>query len=404
MSGAYPEALQLVNKPSSVPGRSYRNNVNPGNGSVFQPSSTIKIDIPTGGNVFLNNKQSFLKFTVTNASAGALTLPSSAYGMFTRLEIYHGGNLLESINEYGALCNLFIDAQGATGWRTGYGTITAGTATSTAGAQIAAGQSSTFAIPLMSGIIGAHLSKYTPLSFMDADSLRLELTVANLADCVQAANPDWSISNVEFVAEMVELASDSMRMLRQATNGGNVTISSESFRNYNTQVPAGTTAISQLIPAKFSSLKALYVVYRRTADIGATANNPMSRVKPSAGVSTQFRVGSLAMPQKPINGDAEHMSELAKAMHSLSDISVGGAFNNVNYAVVNNVNGKYAIGIELEKFSHATSVIESGISTISQNVYLEQTYTVATVALRMDSYAMFDQFLVVENGVASVKF
>jgi len=74
MSGAFPTSMNLTTKPPAVPARSYRSNISPINGSIFQPGSTIKIDIPTGGSTFLDGKQSYLKLTIENKTADGNTM------------------------------------------------------------------------------------------------------------------------------------------------------------------------------------------------------------------------------------------------------------------------------------------------------------------------------------------
>jgi hypothetical protein len=416
--GVFPNDLNLSTKPRAVPARSYRSSVSPVNGNVFQPSSIVKLDLPTGGSTFLDGKQSYLKFKVTNNSATGtdIALAGSAYGFINRLEIYHAGQLLESLSEYSTLATAFMDLQSASGLKAGSGSLLMGTrqaADNNKGCTITPGTTRSFCLPMMSGVIGAWCSKYLPLAFMDAADIRIELTLSSREDgVVGAAACLWSISDVEYVGTVVELDSDSMRMLRQSTNNGSVEISSESVRAYNYSVAQGVTAVSQLIPAKFSSLKSVLGTYRLQASLGTNDSNSIDRVKPtsSALYTTQLRVGGLHVPQKPIAGDSEHYAETLKSMHALADIGVAGLITEANYVitgatVASAARGKFVWGVDLESFAHKTDVIETGYNTQSTNLYVDQSFGTATPEqLRMDVFAHFDMFLSISNGLAVVKF
>ena len=167
------------------------------------------IELPTSRRgCFYDQSQSFLKFTVkfkTNAAcpsgANGIYLDNSAYSFFTRLDVLHGSNTLESISEYGELANFLIDSSltqsdkaglstliGCNGLNTIYNsltvpaafnTITATTITGTSSQVQVAGDRSgfspagtisfntaigyTYSIPLLSGVIGINSSKLLPV-------------------------------------------------------------------------------------------------------------------------------------------------------------------------------------------------------------------------------------------------
>jgi len=107
-------------KPSAPKSRSYRINVAPMNKSVFAPADQIIIELPSGRrNTWLDQSQSYLKFSVQCSSTTAVTsvgagvrgvyIDNTAYSFIQRLDVYNSSNLLETINEYGQLCNFMID-------------------------------------------------------------------------------------------------------------------------------------------------------------------------------------------------------------------------------------------------------------------------------------------------------
>lgn len=403
---SFPSTLNLTTKPAAVPARSYRINISPINGAVFQPGSTIKFDIPTGGATFLDNKQSFLKLRYSNTGTTPQSLNGSALGAISRLEIFHGGQLLETISDYNVLAQAFVDATASSSWRSAQGAAMWGTSSNLAtGSTISNGASGVFCVPLMSGIIGAHLSKYLPLALMDSAPLRVELTLANATGGMTSSTdvaPAWEVSDVEYVAQVTELSADAMRMLRSAMPAV-VEVSSESFRAYNFVVGSGVASVSELIPAKFSSLKGIYSAFRKVSDLTANNLSAVGRFMPTAtpeSMTSQYRVGPLNIPQKPIAGVREHCAELMKSFHAVSDVAGGGVISYTNYS-----GAAFLMGQELESFAHSSDTIEAGMNTLSQSVYLDVTIPGgASAAARLDVFAHFDQFLVISNGLASVRF
>ena len=74
------------------------------------------LNIPTGHRgSFLSTRMSYLKFKITNTGTdGAHTIAAdyNIASIFSRMELYHGSNLLEQIHEYGLLVNLWHDMTG----------------------------------------------------------------------------------------------------------------------------------------------------------------------------------------------------------------------------------------------------------------------------------------------------
>ena len=82
------------------------------NKSTFNPGEVIMFNIPTGRRgSFLNTRMSYLKFRVNNLTTGTAPIQPDFHiaSIFSRLELYHGSNLLEQIHEYGQLVNLLHD-------------------------------------------------------------------------------------------------------------------------------------------------------------------------------------------------------------------------------------------------------------------------------------------------------
>ena len=111
------DSLVYSPKPSAVSSSKARWNQPSYNKSSFNPGEVIMINIPTGRRgSFLNTRMSYLKFKVTNTGTDATHTIASNYNvasLFSRLELYHGSNLLEQIHEYGMIVNLWHDICGS---------------------------------------------------------------------------------------------------------------------------------------------------------------------------------------------------------------------------------------------------------------------------------------------------
>jgi hypothetical protein len=99
-------------KPSALQSRSTRMRVAPLNGSTFTPGSQVIFEIPVGKgrNCFLDQTQCYLKFDVQCSSTAAANpdgsgvyVGNSVYSFIQQQYVYHGGQLLEFINQYGQL-------------------------------------------------------------------------------------------------------------------------------------------------------------------------------------------------------------------------------------------------------------------------------------------------------------
>jgi hypothetical protein len=185
-----------------------------------------------------------------------------------------------------------------------------------------------FCLPLCSGIIGTQACKLFPLHALNSD-LQLHLILAsnesaicnnyipthwsvgsvpvagvsNVAGAVidgnNNLNPQYSLSNIEFVANIVEVSAAASAMLDQAT-GGQYVLPSTSYRNYEYSLPQGSLTNEFMVPARFTSIKSIMACQRPSASLNRTDRFSLtSRIKNFA-TSIQYRVGSLLVPQEKI--------------------------------------------------------------------------------------------------------
>ena len=202
------------------------------------------------------------------------------------------------------------------------------------------------------------------------------------------------------------------------------------YRNYsyNAALPNAVTQISKPIPAKFSSLKSLFVTIRDTAKNGIITYFPYSCNK-FYRTSYFFRIGAQVIPSKIPDSTAEIFSETCKAMGSMSDLNHQpsielGSFtqdlplaNNGDTSIViataffqsSSINsGSFYVGLDLENYANADKgAIFSGWNSNTDDIYFIPTFgpnDPAVGSARFDAFANFDTVLVFENGTCYVKY
>ena len=397
--------MQLGLKSVAPKSVSRRVSISPSNKSIFVPQDTIIFDIPTGRpGTWLDQSQTYIKFSAqflttatTNVSAsayisssgGGVHLDNSAYSFFQRLDVFNGSNPLESINQYGQLCNYLIDTQLSMSDKAGlsgmigtnpYGVISAGTSAPAAnskivqvqypgdrtGLSVTALSSSTstisqspayhFALPILSGVVGVNASKMIPLKDLTAP-INLQFTLSQNDDAVvygvTATGVTWQLVSVELVCCFVEIDDD-----RFNVSDKNVPqyISSKSYRQVSTTIPAGTLGqMDILVPIRAYSLTQLISRFRNQASAVQGASTCAYRLSSSVSpnlASYQWKIADKMFPQKPVylyNGSngtligsgAEAFAELSKAFHAIGSVLCNGSISHDLYNVSNVAMGNW---------------------------------------------------------------
>jgi hypothetical protein len=192
------------------------------------------------------------------------------------------------------------------------------------------------------------------------------------------------------------------------------------------------------IPAKFSSLKSIYIA-QRDQGTGALGYYPFSSV--TYGIfNIQFRIGPTIMPPKPVDDICSMFSELCKSVGSMSDLKFNPSIRKTSYMVTtstantvaleaNNASnissGSFYVGIDLENYMGAPKdTIFAGYNSNTDDIYFIGSYNTSTPAagtnnytgtnytgavlpgatIRFDAFALFDVVLVCENGTAFVRY
>ncbi len=486
-----PKNLRYGSKLESSPAKSSRVNVAPQNGTdLYGLGSTIIINLPTRRNLCLVPSESYLKFTctVTNNNAGAASFrwdSCGAHGLFQRLRIFHGSNLLQDIDNYSVLAKLLFDLQvntpscygkynilaGVRGDTMTNVTIASAVATDAGtavtmvneikaalnagmsanqvnsgslllnaagtGSSIGAGLTTyvqTYCINLVSLLGSLCQSNYIPLFQLTSAPLRLELTLQDsltkIFGCAAAANPSAgviTVSNVEYIANLIELSDTAMDMVIESLGGQALQMVVPDYRNFQftSQIASGSQ-YNVPIPAKFSSLKSLFLTCRDKYN--ADTYQPLSSTALGLG-SYYFRIGPNIMPPKAPSSYPEMFAECVKAIASMGDLYHSPSIDAFSYQLQsspqltqasviagNQSSGSFYVGIDLENYANANKEsIFSGYNTLTDDIYCTLVYTTVTNGLggvpgtpvngvRFDIYALFDTVLVFENDTCFARY
>jgi hypothetical protein len=346
---------------------------------------------------------------------------------------------LESIQQYNVLSAYLVDFQTTTSSRAGLETIY-GCTSNRAGVTIPLGGcSSTFCMPIISGVVGNLCEKMLSLSL--ADDLRLEFTLEGLTQSavgsIAIVSP-WSITSWELELNILELGDEGMNMVESITPFNEpIYIHGSSYRHYSSSLANGVVGTqSTLIPARFASLKQIIMCPRRvaeaqTAATAAVAYSISSRICPNVD-SSAFRCGSLMVPQKQVflknsnttGGYSEAFMELLKSQHSNADSTFAPSVTRSQYYMgdvtdasnsivggasgANSYGNAFAIAQEFESISNRNDIMLSGTNTL--NLQLFHDYTIGTAftggaSYVVNYYALYDHIIVLDpTGLLSVKF
>lgn len=458
-----PKNLRYNSKVESAMAKSSRVNIQPQNGSGnYFPGDTVIFNIPTRNNLCMIPQESYLKFDLvvtSSAAANAFRFDAcGAHGIWKRIRVFHGSSLLSDCDEYGLLAKMLFDLAVSGDSTYGKQNILAGcrsdlvtnftaavaggenipalqinsgerlfksTGTTDAIAATETTEKITYCLNLIS-LVGSLTSQYIPLFAMTSAPLRVEIQlVSNVLGGMGAlaggTTNNFTVSNCEYVMNAIELSDSAMSTIYASLGNEPLQFVFPDYRNYQfTQaLPNTPTQVTFAIPAKFSSLKSLFITIRDNA-VPTVARFPYSSVK--SGVSEYtFRIGASVMPSKAPASDAEFFAEVCKAVASLSDLNHQPSIDKRSYTLATtpaytestvagltsaSQSGSFYIGLDTENYAGASKdQIFSGLNTNQDDIFCQLTMTSPTArTTRFDAFANFDCVIVCENNVAYSKF
>jgi hypothetical protein len=228
------------------------------------------------------------------------------------------------------------------------------------------------------------------------------------------AGLNFSASAVNYVGEFLELPDSAVSAIK-AGSSSPMQMVCPSIRSYTNSaaIVAGGTQVSFPIPAKFSSLKNIFVAGRTTQ--GLAAQYPSSHCR--FGLSSyNFRVGSEVLPSTQPSTVPEFYSEALKCFGSIADLQLQPSIDNTAYSLnapntivaqkeaLTEDSGSFLVGIDMEIYQNADkAAIFAGTNTNTSDIFFIGNYA-ADVTLLQTAFATYDQVLVYENGVCYARY
>ena len=128
------------------------------------------------------------------------------------------------------------------------------------------------------GSLGA--SRYFPLFACTSAPLRVDITLAStaLATAACAKATTMTITNCEYIAQFIELNDTAMSIISNSQQGQPIQYVFQDYRNYqySAALANSVTTVTMPIPAKFASLKSIFVTARDNANIATATFSPYS--------------------------------------------------------------------------------------------------------------------------------
>jgi hypothetical protein len=437
-----PANLKFQSKVESAPARRFLTQIQPQGSTSFGMGETITINIPTRANTALIPSESYLKGTLSlscsTANATAATFESAGvHGFIQRIRVFHGSNLLEDCDNYAQLAKILYDFQASddavkgrlavTSATNPQYNVTSGTIVRGVNRGATTGVTTTattvpFAINLISLVGALAGDKYLPLWQMSAAPLRVEIVlkssvVTSLMSLAGTATAQiFTMTSVNYCGEFLELPDSAISAINAGSSSPMQMVlpSYRSFTNSAAITTAGTS-VSFPIPAKYSSLKNLFVATRTS--VGADGLYPNSHCKYGL-TSYSFRVGAEVLPSTQPATVPEFYSEAVKCFGSLADLAFQPSVDLVSYAldVPNTIassgdaslldSGSFVVGMDMEVYSNADkSSIFAGTNTNNSDIFYNANFTPAgNVTILQTAFASYDQVLVYENGVCYARY
>ena len=355
----------------------------------YNSGSVIKLDFQQRGFIDPSSIVLRYKYSVT-ALVGAEMIGTPAFTPFLRLETLIGSQVVESINQYNQVANLYCNTQMDVAMK--YGQQSAfGYNNNTSvpsleqldGRLCAVNEVGTFSCPLF-GLLSSS-AKLIPAFCMPQISVQLTMdSIANMFTTTVVPT-GFVISNVELAYNMLDFGrSVELAVLAMPK----VYLKCWSFANSSASIATATTgSISLVYNQKYASIKASYILFTGTS--ANSLNKWGDSYDPTSNNGEiSIMIAGQTYPQRSLstlNNKTYVLQELRRASGNINDKNNNLAINAVEFNVVGNAvttysaPAKFIVGIPLEKL-HIPSdkAILTGVSTNNSNITVNINTATAT--------------------------
>ena len=448
MERVLPKTLDYTDVlPLAVESKARRRTFFPTNGATFVSDGANIIRIDLSADALLDTQHSYLRFTYTGPAGNNSAIDfAGGHSFIRRLRIEQSGTVLEDIQSYNRLMGAIvlpcqsgydhkatrtlteaIKGDGAQDGAIQVATVnTAADGASTLRniglgnnfqTQFGNGANYTFCIPLTSGLLNCE--KLVPLMLMSAP-LTVEIELANEVQAIvqNGAATSYQISDVRYVANLVEVGADVSQQLRmlQEVSGGVLTLAGQTYRHFTGAIAAATDNVIN-VPARCKSIKSIFFASQgagadanTTYDIGTGGHMNLNEY--------QIKIGSVVYPPTPVrcNGmivgaTSEPLMELEKSWGNVGsraglgeNTNISNFYSQESARATTNAAYRFApFGLDMEAFQRVA--IESGVNTADRSlpISLILQHNPAATASNLDVFVLADAlFYVNQDGSMSV--
>ena len=227
---------------------------------------TIIFQIPRGGaNTVFDGKTSFFRFRFANTGVNTTFFKSTADAIIGRLEVRHGANTLEIVNNYEGLVSALIDCSVNQSDRASSWAITNGTSLTSGsllGANFAAQNAvQYFSLPLVSGVVGTLSRSYLAIYDLTGNiEVRIQWNIPAKVLATYGAGVTaavlYVVDQCEFHCNFITLGQPILDQIKTPVYD----IHTEMYSQFGSNVAAAATVVEQVVPVRVTSLKSILVV------------------------------------------------------------------------------------------------------------------------------------------------
>ena len=182
----------------------------------------------------------------------------------------------------------------------------------------------------------------------------------------------YQLSDISIEADYIDVLPQVMSQI-VAESGGILKAHGTGVGGFQTSMGGASSQNTLLIPARYSSLKNFFTVFRLSTALANDKNSTGGRVNPNLKQYT-YRIEGKSYPSTPVSvlgGGGEAMAEVVKCFHALHSTQMDCVFNADDYKIKTiSDTGSFVMGLDFEHEGGSSSII-SGIDTLNSNTFLE---------------------------------
>jgi len=409
--------------------------LNPVNGSSFSTDGAqIIIDFPSRG--FIDGSSIYFSYNmkITQGATAPSVVRCPAYSPFSRVDLYINNSLIESINDYNIIANLwtelYLGPNEKAGVQTAFGySNTDGAITKYDSRLLTTAVANDYKVsaPLICSMLSS-MDKFLPAFACGQVRLVFTLDALNNYTTFTATRPtSFSLTNFQVTYDLIDFGAEVEQAVMSLPQ---VVIKSSGYINQSVTVPIGTSGNQSFVfNTRLASIRNAVLSASCAAD-AVFVNGKFDSPNLAGGGSATFTAGTPSFFSLNIGGQvypqagplstlnqAAILMELRKATGSLYDWSKAMSINNIEFAYIetgyNTVNtnalttpqesGKFYIGFDLNKINSASKAMLNGTSSQNSPIVAQVNFAAATtLAKSLNLTSQYDGILTIDTRTKQI--